>query len=101
MRVPNGLHLVFRGSDEYVFHYPPSLASVTIAASPAIVARFTEHGFADSYILTFLAEWVLLTGRTTGTVQFGVEMAALEDCYAYFRRHIVQERSAQNRVTRH
>jgi hypothetical protein len=94
MRVLNGLHLVFRGLDEYVFHYPPLLASLTIAVSPAILTRFTEHGFDEEFILGFMANWILLTGRTNGIVRFAVEQAALEDCYAYFCRHVVQERQA-------
>jgi hypothetical protein len=95
MRVQNGLHLVFSGPDEYVFHYPPSLASLTISASPATLAKFTGHGFAEEYILQFIAEWVLLTGRTTGVVRCAGEKAALEDCYDYFCRHIVQNMSRQ------
>ena len=94
MRVLNGLHLVFGGPNEYVFHYPPSLASLTVAASPAILVRFTEHGFTNESILQFMAKWVPLTGRTIGIVRFTAEKAALEDCYDYFRRHIVQNRSA-------
>ena len=89
MRVPNGLHLVFSGPDEYVFHYPPSLASLTVAISPAILARFTGHSRTHTQIITFMAEWLLLTGRANGIVRFTEEKVALSDCYNYFRRHFI------------
>ena len=95
MQVPNGLYLVFRGSDEYVFHHAPSLASLTIVASSSLLAPFTWHGCTPAQVVAFMAEWVLLTGRTTGMVQFAKERAALQDCYEYFRRHIVHERHMQ------
>lgn len=92
MRVPNGLHLVFRGPDEYVFQYLPSLTSLSIAVSPAILARFTNATFTEAEIISFMAEWVLLTGRASGVIRFAVETIALEDCYEYLRRHLVHAR---------
>jgi hypothetical protein len=96
MRVPNGLHLVFSGADEYVFHYPPSLASLTIAVSPAILARFIGHSLTPEQIITFMAEWLLLTGSTSGIVRFAEETAALSDCYHYFLCHRIHERRAES-----
>jgi hypothetical protein len=95
MRVPSGLHLIFRGPNEYVFQYPPSLATLTIAASQDALARFTQHSVAQAQALTFMATWVLLTGRATGLVRFAVGRAVFEDCYNYFRRCILHERRAQ------
>lgn len=95
MRVPNGLHLVLRGPDEYVLHYPPMLTSLTIAVSPAILARFSWHKLTQTQIITFMAEWLLLTGRANGIVRFTEETVALDDCYDYFCRHIVRERCAE------
>ena len=91
MRVPDGLHLVFRGPDEYVFHYPPSLTNLTIVVSPAILARFTGHTLSHTQIITFMAEWLLLTGRANGIVRFAKETVALSDCYDYFLRHLVHD----------
>ena len=95
MRVPNGLHLLFRGPDEYVFQYPPSLASLTVAASPAVLAQFTQHSVTQIQAATFMADWVLLTGRANGTIRFAVESAVFEDCFAYFRRYIVRQGRSQ------
>jgi hypothetical protein len=95
MRVPNGLHFVFRGPDEYVFQYPPSLASLTIAVSPSFLTPFTCHGFSPIQVVTFMVKWMLLTGRVNGTVLFTDEKVALKDCYDYFLRHMVREGGAQ------
>ena len=95
MRVPSGLHLLFRGPDEYVFQYPPSLATLTIAASPSVLAQFTQHSVTQIQAATFMADWVLLTGRANGTIRFAVESAVFEDCSAYFRRYIGREGRAQ------
>jgi hypothetical protein len=95
MQVPNGLYLVFRGPDEYVFHHAPSLASLTIVASPSFLTPFTWHGFSRAQVVTFVAGWILLTGRSAGTVELALEPAALEDCYHYFCRQLVQGRGVQ------
>lgn len=95
MRVPNGLQLVFREPDEYVFHYTPSLASLTIAISPSFLALFTWHGLTPTQVVTFMAEWVLLTDRVDGTVRFATERVAFGDCYDYFRRYMLYERRAR------
>lgn len=55
LRVPNGLHLVFRGPGEYVFQYPPSLASLIIVVSAAILAQFTTHGYTPAQIVRSMA----------------------------------------------
>ena len=86
MRAPNGVHLVFQGSDEYVFHYPPALTSLIISISPSLLAPFTWHGFTPAQAVTFMAEWLLLTGRADGHVRFREEKLAWDDCYDYFRR---------------
>jgi hypothetical protein len=95
MRAPNGVHLVFRGPDEYVFQYPPSLATLTIAVSPAILARFTQKSFTETQVVTFMAEWLLLTGRSNGTVRFAHEPVGLEDCYDFFQRHVAHTRKTR------
>jgi hypothetical protein len=96
MRVPNGLLLVFSGLDQYVFHYPPALASLIITVSPSLLAPFTGHGLTPSQAVSFMAEWLLLTGRTSGIVRFTEEVAALSDCYDYFRDHRMHERRGES-----
>jgi hypothetical protein len=89
MRVPSGLHLVFSGPNEYVFHYPPALTSLIITVSPSLLAPFTWHGLTPSQAVTFMAEWLLLTGRASGIVRFAEEKLAWDDCYDYFRRGLI------------
>jgi hypothetical protein len=94
MRVPNGLHLVFQGSDEYVFHYPPALTSLIITVSHSLVEPFTWHGLTPAHAVTCMAEWLLCTGRANGVVRFAEEKLAWEDCYDYFRRGLIARRRA-------
>jgi hypothetical protein len=89
MRVPNGLHLVFSGPDEYVFHYPPALTSLTITVSPSLLGPFSWHGLTPPQAVIFMAEWLLLTGRASGIVRFAEEKVAWDDCYDYFRRYLI------------
>ena len=89
MQAANGLHLVFHGSDEYVFHYPPSLDSLTITVSPSLLAPFTWHGLAPAQAAALMAEWLLLTGRANGIVRFTDEKLAWQDCYEYVRRSLI------------
>jgi hypothetical protein len=89
MRASNGLHLIFSGGDDYVFHHPPAHTSLTITVSAPFLAPFTRHGLTPSQAVTFMAEWMLLTGRATGIVRFAEELCAWEDCYASFRRGVV------------
>ena len=89
MQAANGLHLVFHGSNEYVFHYPPSLDSLTITVSPSLLAPFTWHGLAPAQAAALMAEWLLLTGRANGIVRFTDEKLAWQDCYEYVRRRLI------------
>ena len=89
MRVQNGLYLVFSGPDEYVFHYPPALTSLTITVSTSLLGPFTRHGLTPSQAVTFMAQWILLTGRASGIVRFADERLAWDDCYNYFRRRLI------------
>jgi hypothetical protein len=88
-RAANGLHLVFHGSDGYVFHYPPSLATLTITVSPSLLAPFTWHGLAPAQAVAHMADWLLLTGRAKGIIRFADEKLAWQDCYEYVRRSLI------------
>jgi hypothetical protein len=97
MRAANGLHLVFHGSGEYVFHYPPSLDTLTIILTPTLLAPFTWHGLTSEHAVAVIAEWLLLTGRASGIVRFADEKLAWDDCYEYVRRCLVPVRRGEVR----
>jgi hypothetical protein len=95
MRAQNGLHLVFRGSHKYVLYYPPSFASVTVKVSASLLGPFTWHGLTPSQAVICMGEWLLLTGRVSGIVDFAEERMAWEDCYDYVRRDLLRMVSRQ------
>ena len=67
-----GLHLLFKDGREYVFSYGPSLATLTVAFSCAVRARFATVPADD--LAHAVAARALLMGRVDGVVDLSSQM---------------------------
>lgn len=85
MKARPGLLLLAHDRDEYRFTYGPSLSTLTIILSRTVMHLFPRD-MSPVQLATYVAEWVLLTGREEGTIELAHEAVALSDCHEYLRR---------------
>lgn len=85
MRARPGLLLLAHDGDEYCFTYGPSLSTVTIILSRTVMHLFPRN-MSPVQLASYVAEWVLLTGREEGTIELAREPVVLSDCHEYLHR---------------
>lgn len=86
MKARPGLLLLSHDHDQYRFSYGPSLSTLTIILSRKVTHLF-PLGTSPVQLATYIAEWVLLTGREEDTIELAHEVVALADCHEYLRRY--------------
>jgi hypothetical protein len=84
MTARQGVHLVFRGGEEYVFAYGSSNGMLTVALSSEAIALFKSHHIGADELARRAAEWALLRGRVSGTVTLGLQHEEFAAFYWYF-----------------
>ena len=79
-----GIQLVFRGGEEYVFAYGSSKGMLTVALSSEAIALFKSHHVGADELARRAAEWALLRGRVSGTVTLSLQHEEFAAFYWYF-----------------
>lgn len=64
----NGIQLVFRGGEEFIFTFGASMRSMTVRLSRDVIDAFRTHRIDSQDLARRLAEWALLRGWSHGTV---------------------------------
>jgi hypothetical protein len=94
MTAKQGIQLVFRGGEEYVFAYGSSSGMLTVALSSEAIALFKSHHIGADELARRAAEWALLRGRVSGTVTLGLQHEELAAFYWYFYHTQAVDRQA-------
>lgn len=91
MRARDGLRLLFTANHEYLLSYGPSPSFLRVELSANALSLFRAHGLTPAQLATYAAEWALLMGQTSGTVNVGGDSLVLSGCYEYFRRQALND----------
>lgn len=88
-RAEEGLRLLFGGRHEHVCTYGPSALTLTVIFSGAALVLFRERGLSPSQAALYTAQWALLNGQVTGTLQMFLESAMLARSYEYINTYLL------------
>jgi hypothetical protein len=82
-----GIRLLFRGGNEYLFSYGNSVTTLTVVLAAHTVDVFGSYGLGPDILAKRAAEWVLLKGQCTGTVDLSLENPT---CAEFYRLYCVK-----------
>jgi hypothetical protein len=78
-----GLQLVFRGGQEYIFTFGGSMTTLSVVLTGPAIGLFRTHMIGADELAWRAAEWALLRGRVGGTVRLDLQSYDLADLYLY------------------
>ena len=91
MRARDGLRLLFTANHEYLLSYGPSPSFLRVELSANALSLFRAHGLTPAQLATYAAEWALIMGQNSGTINMGGDSLVLSGCYEYFRRQALND----------